>query len=315
MRRNWIKLYVDQTLRGTCFIELLPDERFIWFGFLLLAGDNAMEGKICVTEEMGFSNKQLASLLKCDTELINRSIKKMIKHEKIKVSKNNMIQILNWKKYQSEYQRQKKYRKEHKKRKDKELQHKVTSKSDNAKCGIERDIDIEEERERDKDKNNKYSKKDQSIIDKLYKKEPEEEYKRRNKKYIHILDFWNSKKIIKHKLTDNLIEEIKKAYKKYGKDKIIQAIKNYSIIHSDEDYFYTHIWRLDKFLKQKNGLPEFLEKGSVWINYIDKNKPVKKPEYFKAEDDEKSTPMPPEFRKKMDKALKKIEAKSKNFNG
>lgn len=290
MRRNWIKLYVDQTLRGTCFIELLPDERFIWFGFLLLAGDNAMEGKICVTEEMGFSNKQLASLLKCDTELINRSIKKMIKHEKIKVSKNNMIQILNWKKYQSEYQRQKKYRKEHKKRKDKELQHKVTSKSDNAKCGIERDIDIEEERERERDKD-------------------------KNNKYTYILNFWNSKNIIKHKLTDNLIEEIKKAYKKYGKDKIIKAIENYSIIHSDEDYFYTHIWRLDKFLKQKNGLPEFLEKGSAWINYIDKNKPTRKPEYFKAEDDEKATPMPPEFRKKMDKALKKIDEKAKNFNG
>ena len=41
MRRTWIKLFVDQTLRGTCFTELEPDERFVWFGFLLLAGDNA----------------------------------------------------------------------------------------------------------------------------------------------------------------------------------------------------------------------------------------------------------------------------------
>lgn len=152
MRRNWIKLYVDQVLRGTCFKELIPDERFIWFGFLLLAGDNAMEGKICVTEEMGFSNNQLASLLKCDAELIKRSIKKMIRYEKIKVCENNIIQILNWQKYQSEYQRQRDYREEYKKRKNIKTKSVVTTRS-NSKCGIERDRDIEEERDKDKEKN------------------------------------------------------------------------------------------------------------------------------------------------------------------
>lgn len=166
MRRNWIKLYVDQTLRGTCFIELLPDERFIWFGFLLLAGDNAMEGKICVTEEMGFSNKQLASLLKCNTELINRSIKKMIRYEKIKVCKNNIIQILNWKKYQSEYQRQRDYREEYKRRKDKKnkISNKsVVTQSNNAKCVIERDI--EEDKDIDKDKEKKIIKEKEKYLD------------------------------------------------------------------------------------------------------------------------------------------------------
>jgi len=155
MRRNWIKLYVDQVLRGTCFKELIPDERFIWFGFLLLAGDNAMEGKICVTEEMGFSNKQLASLLKCKTELITRSIKKMVRYEKIKICESNIIQILNWKKYQSEYQRQRDYREEYKKRKQKINKSVVTTRS-NSKCGIERDRERDIEEERDKD-NNKIS--------------------------------------------------------------------------------------------------------------------------------------------------------------
>lgn len=141
------------------------------------------------------------------------------------------------------------------------------------------------------------------------------ESKVKKSKYIHILDFWNSKEIIIHKPLKPLIEQIESALKKYGKDKIIQAIENYSKIHSDEKYFYRHIWRLDKFLKQSNGLPNFLEDGQTWINYIKENKPIRKPTYFKAEDDEKSTPMPPEFRKKMDKALKKIDAKAKNFNG
>ena len=142
MRRNWIKLYVDQTLRGSCFCELLPDERFVWIGFLLLAGDNATEGKICITEKMGYTNEQLSELLKCESELIDRAIKKMIKFDKIKVVKSNVIKIVNWSKYQSEYNRQKKYRVTDSS--NKKLHTKVTTESND----IERDIDIEEERDK-----------------------------------------------------------------------------------------------------------------------------------------------------------------------
>lgn len=147
MRRSWIKLYVGQTLRGSCFSEMLPDERFVWFGFLLLGGDNPIEGKISVTESMGYSFEQLADLLKCNTELIKRSVKKMVKFDKIKMDGSNIIEIINWQKYQSEYQRQRNYREEYKKK----LQRKVTPESYTGKCGIdidiERDIDIEKEKE------------------------------------------------------------------------------------------------------------------------------------------------------------------------
>ena len=146
MRRNWIKLYVDQTLRGSCFEELLPEERFVWFGFLLLAGDNSIEGKISVTNKMGYSIEQLADLLNCSVELIKRSIKKMIKNDKIKVNNKNVITIINWKKYQSEYQRQRDYREENKKRK---LQRKVITQGNK----IDRDRDIERDKDKDKDNN------------------------------------------------------------------------------------------------------------------------------------------------------------------
>ncbi len=57
--------------------------------------------------------------------------------------------------------------------------------------------------------------------------------------------------------------------------------------------------------------------GNKFESYLNESKEskLKKPTYFKAEDNEKSTPMPPEFRKKMDKTLKKIDEKAKNFNG
>lgn len=86
-----------------------------------------------------------------------------------------------------------------------------------------------------------------------------------------ILNFWISKGLQKHSPTDSMLEQIKTAIKKFGgKEIIIKAIENYSKIYFDNTYFYNHIWKLDRFLKQKNGLPEFLEDGQVWLNYMNK---------------------------------------------
>jgi hypothetical protein len=110
MRRTWIKLFCDRTLHGTCFEELEPDERFGWFGYLLLAGDSPVDGKICVTENSGYTDNQIAELLKVPLELHKRTKRKCIKFGKIKILENNIIEIINWRTYQSEYCRQKKYR-------------------------------------------------------------------------------------------------------------------------------------------------------------------------------------------------------------
>lgn len=110
MRRNWIKLYVDQVLRGSMFEELDPDERFVWFGFLCLAGDSAHDGIIGITVTFGYSDDQISDILKVPVELIKRSKRKFVKHDKISIGDNNLITITKWKKYQSEYGRQRPYR-------------------------------------------------------------------------------------------------------------------------------------------------------------------------------------------------------------
>jgi len=156
MRRSWIKIYVDQCLRGTMFDEMNdPAERFIWFGFLLLAGDSPFEGKIALTESMGYTDEQLAALLRCDKKTIKKAKEIMVKYDKIKILENNVVQIVNWKKYQSEYDRQKQYRdpdatkvtsKVTSKSYKQKLQAKVTSKGDKQK---------EKEKEKEKENNNK----------------------------------------------------------------------------------------------------------------------------------------------------------------
>ena len=88
-----------------------------------------------------------------------------------------------------------------------------------------------------------------------------------NKTYINILEHWNSKNIVKHTDTENMIKSINAALKKYGKELIIEAIDNYSTIYHDKTYFYKHIFRLDIFLKQANGITYFFRDGQNWINY------------------------------------------------
>jgi hypothetical protein len=87
---------------------------------------------------------------------------------------------------------------------------------------------------------------------------------------VAILELWNSKGIVEHNQIDSMQKPIKNALKKWGKDLIIQAIENYAVVLKDESYFYDHIFRLDKFLKQANALPDFLEQGQQWLNYQQK---------------------------------------------
>lgn len=136
MRRTWIKIYVDQWLHGTMRRELLPAERSVWTDFLALAGDSPYEGKISFTEKIGYTDEQLADKLEVPVDILASAKAKMLEYNKIEILDNNVIKIVKWKKYQSEYDRQKGYRKK--------LQDKVTPESDTI--DIDKDID--------KDKNN-----------------------------------------------------------------------------------------------------------------------------------------------------------------
>jgi len=88
----------------------------------------------------------------------------------------------------------------------------------------------------------------------------------KNDKNINVLDFWNSKKIVTHQDNKDMINQISIGIKKYGIENIKLAIDRYCEVLKS-DFYYKHIWRLDKFLKQSNGVPNFLDDGEIWINY------------------------------------------------
>ena len=102
-----------------------------------------------------------------------------------------------------------------------------------------------------------------------------EKYKK--EKLLSILDYWNSKNIIVHKSSNDILETINSALKKETKENIMLAIDHYKEI-LDSAYFFSYKWSLVDFLKRKTGYKSFLNDGSNWVNYLEwKNNP--KPQY------------------------------------
>jgi len=110
-RRTWIKIYCDKWLRGT-LREENPTIRGIWIDVLALAGDSAYgdNGMIKLGEDIGLTDEQIHKILGITLLQWQSTKQRLIKTERIKVLNNNIIQVVNWKKYQSEYERQKSYR-------------------------------------------------------------------------------------------------------------------------------------------------------------------------------------------------------------
>ncbi|KKN03087.1 hypothetical protein LCGC14_1111140 [marine sediment metagenome] len=109
--RDWVKLWVKESLIGTIREDLTPEERGTWYDFLLLAGNSRIPGVICANETTALPVKRIAGILNIDVTLVKRCIKKFKESGRITVDKNGVMSIFNWSKYQyTDYDRQKPYR-------------------------------------------------------------------------------------------------------------------------------------------------------------------------------------------------------------
>lgn len=111
------------------------------------------------------------------------------------------------------------------------------------------------------DKNVKNNKNDKNVKKDIYT--PDE---------LEVLSCWNAEEIIKHTESEPLKKEIAKALKSQSKEKVILAITQYSTLLHDTQFYYSNRFTLTNFLKQKNGLPNFLSDGQIWTNYIERGK-------------------------------------------
>lgn len=112
IHRDWVKLWVKECLIGTMREDLTPEERGVWYDFLILAGHSRVPGVICANEDVPLSIKRIAEILNTPLVLIKQCIEKFESAGRIVLDKQGCIRISNWSKYQySDYDRQKKYRK------------------------------------------------------------------------------------------------------------------------------------------------------------------------------------------------------------
>ena len=160
MRRTWIKLWVDQCLRGSMIAELTPEQRWIFVGLLLLAGDSEIPGVIYRRKDedgnlLGYSDVVLADTLGVEEDEIKVGLVRMVEKNKVSIDGRGVISICNWKKYQSEYERKKSGRTN-------------VHPDDGQKSALDRDREGDRDREEEKKDGRKSGPLSESDIDKKF---------------------------------------------------------------------------------------------------------------------------------------------------
>lgn len=146
-RRHWVKLWVNEWLDGTTRFEMSDAQRAFWIDLLAMAGRSRVPGIVCAGAingvPVGYPINKFQSLLSEPID-IEATFQLFEKNGKIKVEitqeipiKLYKLELLNWAKYQSEYQRQKPYRQKKLRQGD--------SKSDNQSNNTEGEVEEEGE--------------------------------------------------------------------------------------------------------------------------------------------------------------------------
>lgn len=101
---KWIRLWTEETIKGTTFQELDVTERGIWFSLLAMAGTSLSPGIVEIRKGVGYSIKFLAEFISCDEKILQKTLKKLQKFRKIELLKDKKrVKIVNWEKYQTRY--------------------------------------------------------------------------------------------------------------------------------------------------------------------------------------------------------------------
>jgi hypothetical protein len=118
-RRNWVKLWTHEWLRGTSRFELKPWQRSAFIDLLAMAGDSKIPGKVCAGLDadgavLGFPKSYLAGQLTITEADLDETLILFREQDRVSIEDdkrgNPIITLISWEKYQSEYHRQKSYR-------------------------------------------------------------------------------------------------------------------------------------------------------------------------------------------------------------
>lgn len=247
---KWIKLSVGMLdNRKIKRVRRLPDGNniiLIWVFLLLKAAESNEDGGLFFLEDMPYTVDDLADEFGFSVDLIQFAIKTLEKLKMIETY-DEVIYIKNWEKYQN-VDGLDKIREQTRKRVAKHRDKKtieqpvkecnVTSNGDVTQ-GNATELELELELDIDIDK-----------------------------EYIHnIFYFWNEQEIIKHrKMNQTMRSHINARLQEYSFDELKQAIANYNDILISSDYYWTHKWSLQDFMKPNN-VNRFVDEANPKNNF------------------------------------------------
>jgi len=136
--RTWVKLYCSKWIEGSIRNET-PLVRAVFIDLIALAGSGEYGdiGRIGLKNGVGLTNKQFMTLLSLSKNQWIYAKNRLQKTGRIAYDPQNNITILNWNKYQSEYQRQRPYR----------LEPRVESYNQKLQPKVTQEKEIEKEKE------------------------------------------------------------------------------------------------------------------------------------------------------------------------
>jgi len=116
---RWIRLWIEELLTGTTLKELDGDEFKVWILLLCYAARSKNNpGIVEKYDGVPYKIETLADLLNCDVDKLNKILKKLMEVEKIRILGDGRIEILNFKKYQTVYERYYRKKKDEKERQE-----------------------------------------------------------------------------------------------------------------------------------------------------------------------------------------------------
>mgnify|MGYP001393498705 CR=1 FL=1 len=82
-----------------------------------------------------------------------------------------------------------------------------------------------------------------------------------------IFEFWNEKNIIKHrKMNQRMKSHINARLQEYSLEELKKAISNYKNILTSSEYYWTHKWTLEDFMKPRN-VSRFVDEADPLNNF------------------------------------------------
>ena len=118
--RRWVKVYCYETLHGSISYQLSEAEQAVWLKLLCFAGLCGNEGVIADHDLRPFPHEFICHEIHTNKEVFEETLRKCKDEGRISED-GHSITIVNWAKYQSEYDRQKVFRERWRQRDERQL--------------------------------------------------------------------------------------------------------------------------------------------------------------------------------------------------